>query len=289
MRIAVTLAILLLGAAGSAAQVPPDRPLPEPQLHDFASQLLRDKGKARCKPPNCRILVADFTLASGDTSHLGMLLADQIAKDCASLLDPSQVIDRAQLRHYLDQARIPASFLVSDEALRWLAKQLSATTILAGTTLNHDGKLFLTARLVSGASAWSGKYEDLTLPYDGDLPADLASIDPYPERIPSSGVTPPPGVFVAGKNGVTNPTCQYCPPPAFTPAARAAKFQGVVLLTVVVSPEGRIINAVPLRGLPFDLTESAISEVAKWHLVPATKDGQPVSVATPIEVTYRFY
>lgn len=67
-----------------------------------------------------------------------MQLADQIAKDLASLLDGSEVIDRAQLGSYLDRERIPAHLLNNVAAMRWLGKELGgATTILTGITANQ--------------------------------------------------------------------------------------------------------------------------------------------------------
>ena len=274
-------------AVGASAQVQSATRLPEPALRELARRLLHDKSKAGCKPSNCRILVADVTPAAGESSPLGTQLADQTANDLASLLNPSEVIDRAQLRGYLDKARIPARFLNSDEALRWLGKELRATTILAGTTANQDGTLCLTARLLSSDGKKPGRNEVITVQYDGDLAADLAALDPYSAHNRLPDPIPSPGVFVAGKHGVTSPTCRYCPAPSYSNAARAAKFQGLVILSVVVTADGQVSAAVPLRGAPFGLNETAIAGVQRWQLNPATKEGQPVSVVTAI--TYHLY
>jgi TonB family protein len=250
---------------------------------------LQDKGKADCKPPKCSILVADFTLRSGETSQLSMQLADQIAKYLASLLDGSEVIDRPQLRTHLDRERIPAHLLNNVDAMRWLGKELGATTILTGITANQAGNLRLTVRLLSANPKWSGPKEDLTAPYDDDLSADLAPLDPFSTRNPVSDSVRPAEVFVAGKHGVTEPTHRCCPTPSYSPAARSAQFQGDLALTVVVTAEGRASSAVPLRGAPFGLNEIAISAVQKWHFNPAMKDGHAVAVMVPIEMTFHLY
>lgn len=289
LRIAMTLASLLLSAAAVRAQAQLIRPLPESELREFASRFLHDKGKAGCKPPKCSILVADFTNVSGETSLLGIALADQIAKDFASLFGATEITNRTLLRTYLERARIPADLLDTDDAMRWLGKELGATTIFTATTANRDGKLRLTARWLSADSKWSGPKEDLAESYDGDLTADLAPLDPFSTRGRLQDSTPPAGVFIAGTNGVTGPTCRYCPPPSFSPAARAAKFQGTVTLWVVLSAEGKIISAVPQSGLPFGLNEVAISAIQKWQINPATKDGQAVAVTVPIEMTFHLY
>jgi len=289
LLIPLILAGFLFAAYSSGAQLQPARPLPEPTLRDLASHLLRDKGKAGCKPPKCKILVVDFTLASGEASQLGVELADQTAKDLASLLEATEIIERARLRSYLDAARIPADLLNSDEALRWLGKELGATTIFAGTTTNQDGKLRFSARMLSSDGKWSGPYEDLITPYEGDLTADLASVDPYSMHGPVPDLVPPAGVFTATAKGISAPGCRYCPPPSYTSAARGAKFQGGVILAIVVTEEGQVRSAVVLRGAPFDLNEKTVADVQRWQLSPGTKEGQPVTVMVPIEVIYRLY
>jgi TonB family protein len=289
LRIAITLASFLLAGAVARAQAQPVRPLPEPELRGFASRFLHDKGEAGCKPPNCSILVADFTNASGETSQLGIELADQIAEDFASLLGATEIINRTLLHTYLERARIPADLLNNDDAMRWLGKELGATTILTGTAESQDGKLRLTARWLSADSKWSGPKEDLAATYHGDLAADLAPLDPFSSHNPVPDSVAPAGVVVAGKNGVTNPTCVYCPAPSYSPAARSAKFQGTLVLTVVVTAGGRASSVVPLRGAPFGLNEAAISAIQWWQFNPAMKDGHTVAVTLPIEITLHLY
>jgi len=289
LRIGMILASFLLAGASARAQTQPVRPLPEATLREFASRFLRDKDKAGCKLPKCSILVADFTNTSGETSRLGIALADQIAKDFASLLGATEVIDRTLLRTYLERARIPADLLNTDDAMRWLGNELGATTILTATTENRDGILRLTAGWLSADSKWSGPKEDLAASYDGDLTADLAPLDPFSSRNRLEDSTPPAGVFVAGTNGVTQPSCRYCPSPSYSPAARSAKFQGSLTLTVVVTAEGRASSAVPLRGAPFGLNEAAISAIQWWTFNPAMKDGQAVAVMVPIEIKLHLY
>ena len=46
------------------------------------------------------------------------------------------------------------------------------------------------------------------------------------------------GPFSAGKDGVGFPTCIYCPDPKYSEDARAAKVSGVVVLKIVVEPDG---------------------------------------------------
>jgi hypothetical protein len=50
------------------------------------------------------------------------------------------------------------------------------------------------------------------------------------------------GIARPGMAGVTVPACVYCPNPSFTDEARAAKFNGSVVLQVVVTADGRAEN-----------------------------------------------
>jgi len=49
-----------------------------------------------------------------------------------------------------------------------------------------------------------------------------------------------PGILKAGTGGAGMPTCIYCPDPDYSGASRAEKFQGVVVLSIVVTSEGKL-------------------------------------------------
>jgi TonB family protein len=42
-----------------------------------------------------------------------------------------------------------------------------------------------------------------------------------------------------------------------------------------------------LKGAPFLLNKQAVEAVQKWKFKPAEKDGKPVRVRVPIEITLR--
>jgi TonB family protein len=96
-------------------------------------------------------------------------------------------------------------------------------------------------------------------------------------------------VYKPGKDGVTAPRPTYRPNPEFSEQARQAKYQGTVVLTVTVSPSGKVTNVKVLSGLGMGLDEKAIEAVRRWKFEPATKDGKPVAVQVAVEVTFRLY
>lgn len=98
------------------------------------------------------------------------------------------------------------------------------------------------------------------------------------------------GHFRAGVNGVGQPQCIYCPPPEFSEEARKAKYQGVVLLEVTITADGRVIDPVVVKGPGLGLDEKAIEGVKKWKMRAALgPGGKPVTCRAPIEVTFRLY
>ncbi len=98
------------------------------------------------------------------------------------------------------------------------------------------------------------------------------------------------GPFVAGKDGVGFPSCSYCPEPAYTAEARKAKFEGIVVLKVVIEPSGRAGDIQVVKSAPYGLDASAIEAVKKWRFKPARgPDGENVATLTPVEVNFRLH
>jgi len=77
--------------------------------------------------------------------------------------------------------------------------------------------------------------------------------------------------------------------PKFSEQARKDKVQGVVLLLLVVTREGRVVDVRVKDGLGHGLDENAIKAVRKWQFAPATKDGKPVAVQISVEVDFHLY
>jgi len=105
---------------------------------------------------------------------------------------------------------------------------------------------------------------------------------------PGSGANFGGGLFRVG-NGVSAPIAIYQPDPDYSDEARKAKFQGTVILNVVVGADGRVYNPSVARSLGMGLDEKAIERVKDWKFKPATKDGKPVPVVVSVEVSFNLY
>jgi len=110
-----------------------------------------------------------------------------------------------------------------------------------------------------------------------------------PKNGPGFGPYDQGNIFLPGKGGVTAPRPIYDPDPEYSDAARRAKYQGSVLLWLVVAPNGRPRNIRVQHSLGMGLDEKAIEAVSQWRFQPATLNGQPVAVQINVEVSFRLY
>jgi periplasmic protein TonB len=87
--------------------------------------------------------------------------------------------------------------------------------------------------------------------------------------------------------GVSAPSVLFKVEPEYSEEARKAKFQGTVVLFVVVDEKGNPTQLKVIRPLGLGLDQKAIEAVEKWKFSPGKKDGKPVAVQATIEVNFR--
>jgi TonB family protein len=95
-------------------------------------------------------------------------------------------------------------------------------------------------------------------------------------------------VFHVGA-GVTAPKATFTPEPQFTDIARYEKFQGVVVVNLVVGKDGAVHKMRLARPLGLGLDESARSMIQTWRFQPGTRNGEPVAVEMNVEVAFNLY
>lgn len=96
------------------------------------------------------------------------------------------------------------------------------------------------------------------------------------------------GAFRVG-NGVSAPRALETPDPEYSEEARKAKYQGAVVLWLIVGPDGKPRDIQVARPLGMGLDQKAIEAVQRWRFEPAMKDGRPVAVQIKVEVNFRLY
>jgi protein TonB len=85
--------------------------------------------------------------------------------------------------------------------------------------------------------------------------------------------------------GVTKGLLIHREEPAYPPLARAARVQGEVVLSAIISTNGTIENLQLVSGHPM-LVPNAIAAVKQWRYKPYLLNGQPVEVETTITVIF---
>jgi protein TonB len=76
----------------------------------------------------------------------------------------------------------------------------------------------------------------------------------------------------------------------FSDEARRAKYQGLVLVSVIVDTQGYPQNPRVVRALGMGLDEKALEAVRKYRFKPAMRDGKtPVAVIVNVEVNFHLY
>jgi TonB family protein len=103
---------------------------------------------------------------------------------------------------------------------------------------------------------------------------------------PGSGGGTGGGAYRVG-GGVSAPSVLFKVEPEYSEEARKAKFQGTVVLSIVVDPSGKARDIKVIRPLGLGLDEKAIEAVSKWRFKPGQKDGAPVPVQATVEVNFR--
>src|SRR5580704_14295914 len=83
-----------------------------------------------------------------------------------------------------------------------------------------------------------------------------------------------PGLSIQRGRGVRPPQLLYKVEPEFSEEARKAKYQGVVLLSIIVDSSGGVRSVRVLQSLGLGLDEKAIEAVTRWRFRPGLFDGK---------------
>jgi TonB family protein len=88
---------------------------------------------------------------------------------------------------------------------------------------------------------------------------------------------------------VKAPHPTYTPEPRFSDAARQARYQGTMMMDIVIDERGNLAWMRVVRALGMGLDENAMEMVRTWRFDPATRNGEPVPVEMQIEVSFNLY
>jgi len=119
------------------------------------------------------------------------------------------------------------------------------------------------------------------------VPNGYRVVDGSPQAQPAQ-VPGQPGVYRSA-NGVSAPRLLHSVAPEYSEDARAAKFQGICLVSLIVDSNGMPQHVHVTRPLGKGLDEKAVEAVKQYRFEPAMYEGHPVPVQLNVEVNFKLF
>lgn len=281
LSVAVVAACLLamVSPAARALQLHPVQPPGKTQatLESVADDLAAAIADVKENP----VIVFDFAGPDELTNAVEKSLADGFSAAMARMNKEIVVLDRARVAEGLQKKNLSLSDLDNPRNAQEVAKELKAKSYVWGaiTLGQNDFELLVEALRVQDGTKIAGFKATLPLT---DQMKTLAGT-----RVGKNIML---GPTHTGIERVTYPACIYCPQPQYSQPAVQHHFEGMVLLSIVITTDGQADNIVVLRALPYGLTEKAVETVKSWRLRPArSSDGTAVAVRQTVEITFHLY
>ncbi len=226
-----------------------------------------------------KVYVPDFVDILGRRTAAGCYFGAAFSKLLAENAKNFVVIGRIDVHRYLEKNGWSDTDLSKADVMSKLVTEFSLGAVLSGViSADRDSyTIDFTVRDLSGKESLRAQYQEKIDPVlSGNLPAE-SEVAGH-------------NIYFAGLDGITMPKCVRCTSPAFPDRKRANKVQGTILLSVLITAEGKTDHIYFLKKLDPDLDQNAIDTVKSWRFEPA-KDphGSIVAVRVPVEVTYRLF
>jgi len=125
-----------------------------------------------------------------------------------------------------------------------------------------------------------------TVPENVTIPFPEETLPFFPEAPPTTEESDSPVIVEAGIE-VSPPRALHRVQPQYSEAARRIRFEGAVVLSLLIDTEGKVADVGVLRSLPFGLTENAVAAARQWRFEPCIYNKKPVSVRMVLTVQFR--
>jgi TonB family protein len=268
IRLAILVSIFLPLASPGNAQLANIDKLGE----EFAKQLKSFKPKM--------VAVADLAASGEDLRAQGHEFSAFLSSSIQHHGKKLPILDHPNFDADLKHDNVSLDAFVSGDATSALHGKIPEDILVIGAIVRNAQVYSLTfsaIRVSSGETLFS----------KGTTFARTEFIDSLTEPFPPQFDHP---IFLGGHGGIGAPTCISCPDPQYNDYARRDRIQGTSVFNVLVSPEGRAVRLQPVRLIGEGLDEEAFKIIKTWRFKPAiNKEGTPVYVIIPIEVTFRLF
>ena len=240
-------------------------------LVGLAKELSAALQKAQIKT----VVIGDFPGDTDLVSLQGAFLADQLWFAVLPQEKGFLTLNRGSLHQRLYAREL--SHESFGQAQIEAARALAAEVLIAGKIERRASELNVAITAVDVSAAREIARWSWVVPRTASL--DALALQPIQANGP---------VYVLQQDGVSTPSCAYCPTPKYSEAGRKEKIEGTVVVEAMIDASGRAGKVWELRGLPAGLTEQAIDVVHQWHFKAAQNAaGRAVTVMVPVDVTFR--
>ena len=227
-----------------------------------------------------RIYVPDFLDPAGTRTQKGCFFASAFSTELAKAAHNFEVVNRIAAQKQLNELHISAQDLLQPETLAKATQALGVDSVLVGTATitATDANLRLSLREAAyGKEVHAMDYhEELKPGFEVNFPA---------VEVESSRT-----LYFPNLDGVSNPKCIYCPNPSYTDKARGNKFQGSVMLSVVVDEKGSVRDVRVVQDPGYGLGQKSVDSLKKWRMEPSRDpQGNPVTIRVAVETLFRLY
>ena len=242
------------------------------------TELVESTAKPLKKANAKKVIVFDFRGPNAQLHPVGKWLAEQVSMTLRKEFPNIEAIDRPLLspNSGIAETSTNAHAIFVTEISQ--ARSLGADAIITGTFAKVSDQI--------GVSLSIANMSDIEKTQDvrtGLVPISQVITDLTPEPIP--GLDLQNGIPRGGMGGITMPICTRCRAPELP---RNAQEGGIVVLEIVVTPEGQPDRIKIIKSTNPDLVDNAVRTVQSWRFKPAIGfDGRPIAVFVPIEITFH--
>jgi TonB family protein len=263
----IAIAVLVLGALGAGAWVMTRKPAAATQQATNTAA----PAAATVAPDTSTIVPLTDTAGTAATGTLA---------PTATAIDPSLVDQEVAKRIAAERARLEAQTRAQQQAA-------AQTQTAAPVPRPAPAEVAQTPPPVTQTQPQE------TRPTPAPVQPQTATTEPEPEPArpqPQQPARPREGDLVPiGTEGLTPPRLTRQAAVPYPPMARAARVQGIVLCSVLVSETGQVIDVKVIRGVPqsVGLNEAAVQAMRRSTFAPATKDGVRVKSYVTVPVDFK--
>jgi TonB family protein len=224
-----------------------------------------------------RVYVSDFLDSSCQRTPAGAYFAAAFSKLLRQPPHDFTIISRFNAHKFLDDSGWTDRDLSNPDVFAKFNAAFNPDAFLSGTVVpgNHSVSIDLVLTDLAGKELFRVPYrEQLDDQFDAS----------FPPATNASGRI----FYFYGLDGTAFPKCVYCPNPSYSDSARRAKISGVVTLSGVVTPDGKIEQTRITKSLDSSLDKVSLESLKDWRFEPAKDpDGNPVPIRIQLEVSFR--